>query len=473
MSDLERELRERLHRVDTLGAPSNLRSTLDRVVETPPDRRNRGDRRDRRRPLRLLAIAAIVATGSVAILATGRERPDTVFVPSVDPSTKASATAPLSSVPPQPTGEARWTRVAAFPSSGGLPDIAAIREGYVVTDGSRTIQFSPDGGVWTPIQLPLGEGIIVAAGPIGSDRDSVQVVGGYSPCTNWDWDDLVPAQCHMRPTAWNSDDGRSWTGGAEWSGAVAPEGWFGSLFSDTWPVPDAGWDAQQIFYRGAEADPVGPALHHAELSAPGQWSLLRAVSIEPDGAVPTCESYSPSGSFWAVAFGSQRIAPRLCDGLGSLSVSRDGRPFQPVESFPFGQVSDGLAPVGSSPFVFVGSRGEGGTPTRATAWSSLDLAVWMSVDLPVPGGIARSRVLVVSSSGPGFVAVGGAGPAAEEDRQLTWLSDDGTTWRLADVAIGSPYVIEATEGPGGVIAVGYEEGPTGLSTVIWRLDAGS
>ena len=71
--ELERQLRERLQRADLPGASQDLRISLESVVRTPVDPRNR---RDRRGPLRLLAIAAVIAGGGTRRSRHGRRDPE-------------------------------------------------------------------------------------------------------------------------------------------------------------------------------------------------------------------------------------------------------------------------------------------------------------------------------------------------------------------------------------------------------------
>jgi hypothetical protein len=84
MSDLDRQLHERLQRADLPAAPHDLHVALESVVRTPVER---SDGRDRLRPLRLLAIAAVIVTAGLAVLVVGGGLPrNTAIIPNPRPT---------------------------------------------------------------------------------------------------------------------------------------------------------------------------------------------------------------------------------------------------------------------------------------------------------------------------------------------------------------------------------------------------
>jgi hypothetical protein len=135
-----------------------------------------------------------------------------------------------------------------------------------------------------------------------------------------------------------------------------------------------------------------------------------------------------------------------------------------------------LAPIGAGPWVIAGGRQVSDSVSEAMIWTSEDLMAWTTTVLPVPSEALRSRLVGALSHGAiGYVATGPAGPGGEFDRVITWLSDDGAAWRIADVQSSQALALEAiADGPAGMLGLGSvlvgeteEEGVYRLD--VWRL----
>ena len=131
---------------------------------------------------------------------------------------------------------------------------------------------------------------------------------------------------------------------------------------------------------------------------------------------------------------------------------------------------DGVAPVGGGPWVFAGGRPKPGDASDAIAWTSGDLVTWISTVLPVPVGPSYARVWALGHDAFGYVA-GGTASGAGTGQTVTWLSDDGWTWRLADAQASEDLGIDAiATGPAGTLALGSVPVSLGSSAFnAWRL----
>ena len=152
MSEIERQLRERLQRADLPAAPEDLRVSLESVVRAPVERR---ERRDRDRPLRLLAIAAVLAMGGLATVLVGGGLQRHA---AVDPS--PSPTSSMSTTPSTPS---------AVPTMSPV-ELATVSN----LPGSMASTCTDTGGVIQDIP-PVGTAISCSAG--GLAVELVHVVG--------------------------------------------------------------------------------------------------------------------------------------------------------------------------------------------------------------------------------------------------------------------------------------------------------
>jgi hypothetical protein len=438
------------------------------------------------RPIAILVLVLLAVVGCDTGEVPGTPspaRPSTS--PSSTPATTVAPTPTPSATPaPSVTGELRWDRIGDVASesvaSGGGPfGVVGFERGYVLIDMTSTVQFSPDGVTWTPVQLPVDEGSALGAETSASDGVRVLVAGSYTPCRIGAYEANPFGRCRGRPASWVSDDGLTWHSSDPWTGAVGPAGQAGSEFVATWAVPTGGWDAAQAFYTGDESDEgfwIGPALWHSEDGR--AWSLLRELPAEP---VSECDSYWSAERFGAVAdIDGRRVAiePSECAGESYLSTSTDGQRYDRIDSFPRdgGWMHPELAPIGAGPWVIAGGRQVSDSVSKAMIWTSGDLADWTTTVLPVPSDALRSRLIGAISHGAiGYVATGPAGAGGEFDRVITWLSDDGAAWRIADVQSSEVLAIEGiANGPAGMLGLGSvlvseidEEGVYRLD--VWRL----
>jgi hypothetical protein len=412
--------------------------------------------------------------------------PTSTPLPSPTPSPSPAAT---------PTGEVRWDRVADVevpPASVVISghdsfSVAGFEDGYVIADpGLATVQFSPDGVTWTPVKLPHAKGATVGVNAVVADGARVLAVGSYTPCSLAAWRKDAWGRCRGRPASWVSDDGRTWRSSGQWSGSVGPAGQGGSAFLHAWVVPTGGWDVAQGWYSGDDTDVgvwVGPALWHSDDGI--AWSQLRGKPVEP---AAECDPYMAADFFRAVADADgRRVALAYADSyaggcdedLGQLvSISADGRRYEPLDGYP----DDGraaraaLAPTGGGPWLFVGDRKRSGFNPEANwealAWTTHDLRTWSTSVLPVPADTRSSGVSNLGRSTIGYVATGGVSP---ESRAITWLSDDGLSWRIADVRPSVDLSLdELVDGPAGMLGLGERSLPDATESdayqlIVWRL----
>jgi hypothetical protein len=408
---------------------------------------------------------ALVALGIVAIagcaVAPSPSVPPTAQPPTSLQPVATPAAAPTSTPSPTPspaaaagpTGEVRWERIGSLGDEYDLQDAVGFENGYVAVYGGG-VRFSTDGVTWKPVELPHGKGVAYTVA-VDTDGHRVIVVGATSPCASGadpgEDGAPVPPRCVERPASWVSDDGRTWSMSRRWTGAVSGADKVGSRFDDVWTVPTGGWDAAQGFWEG---DLEGPssrdlaALWHSQDGL--AWSLLRDLPAEPVAYCyggPSARA-GPDGRRVVIDMGDD------CDGDGdqgsSLSSSVDGRGYRPLDAAQLARgdvITAALAPAPVGPWVFVGHRfSDIDSPANvAVAWSSKDLVTWAKATMPVPIGVNASAT-TVARLGPGYVATGGG---------LTWLSDDGATWRLADVTSETGWGIEEiASGPAGTLGLG-------------------
>ncbi len=406
------------------------------------------------RPLAILVLVVLAiagcagATPSPQLTAHPSESPLAVATPTVAPTASPS---PSPTSAPTPTGEARWDRLAAIRlGDEDVRGAVGFEDGYVVIDWTPMIRFSPDGVKWTAVRLPFKGGVGTGAQAVATDGKRVVVVGSYLPCG-----DPYDGGCRQRPVSWISDDGRTWRSSGPWTGP----GGDGSDFEWIWAVPTGGWDASQMFYMGHESESsgAGPTLWHSEDGL--KWTLLGALS--PPHQTPDCDDPGGVDSFWALADASGRrvgYQPFRCGNGFSLSSSTDGRRYEPVEAFPHrdGQwMGSALAPTRSGPWVFGGGRQVSDSDREAMAWASDDLGRWTVVVMPVPENSTYSFLGALGHGLLGYVATGGAGFV--DRHAITWLSDDGMSWRIADARPSADEEIYAiADGPAGTLGFGSE-----------------
>ena len=123
-----------------------------------------------------------------------------------------------------------------------------------------------------------------------------------------------------------------------------------------------------------------------------------------------------------------------------------------------------LPPVEGLPWRVLGYETDDHEVT-AVAWASDDLADWTRTELPGPDG--HAEVVQAAAHQPGRdIAVGWD----EQRRDLTWISDDGIEWRIAEQ--GSAPIEAIAVGPAGVLGiVGTWDaaGDTVTGFDIWKL----
>ena len=397
------------------------------------------------------------------------------------------------------TNELGWSRLGAFQpdevAAGGGPfGVVGFDDGYVVSDEeSGTVHFSPDGVKWTPVKLPHPKGAALGVLDLATNGQRVVAVGAYTPCRMAAWEENGYGRCRDRPASWVSDDGLTWRSSEPWTGSVGPAGQGGSQFHHVWTIPTGGWDVTQAFYTGDDSDDgpfVGPVLWHSDDGI--SWRKLRGKPSEP---TTDCDPYWSADAFDALADRDGRRLAIEYPGMWceddeeeeesaaveptgpTVSISSDGRRYDRIGEFPgFGGIDAALAPIGIGPWVLVGARHLSDpdaevTISEAAVSTSNDLATWTTSVLPVPAGATASIWDLVHGS-VGYVATG---VASSPSRNVTWLSGDATSWRIADVepAEGlSPGAL--VDGPAGILGLGslpVSDDPEeeAYRLVVWRL----
>jgi hypothetical protein len=412
--------------------------------------------------IRFLVLLAVAGCGREPLPSGGQ-----TSGPAASPVAEAR---PTFTPKPSATSEVRWNRVAQIPDfhEGGQFGAVGFDDGYVVEDGSRSIAYSRDAISWKSVRLPFEGGVVDAVKSIVTDGRRVVVVGGYSPCREFSWEmDPAPPRCRLRPISWVSDDGRTWRSSGLWAGPVGSGDYLGSTFSTAWSVPTGGWDATETFFESNESQGDGQALWHSDDGL--RWSRLRAGPADPRFS-------------WGVAdVGGRRIAYQnvACidpDQLSKVNLwtSTDGRDYKPVTTSPApcpGWIRAGLAPIGAGPWVLLGMAKSFGADNQPVAWTSPDLDAWTTSVVPVLPDMVNTVVLALAHRASGYVATGGVGEASQF---VTWLSEDGTTWRVADARAASgagDIIFTIADGPKGMLGFSCADpGCEGPATAVWRLE---
>jgi hypothetical protein len=386
---------------------------------------------------------------------------------------------------PTVTGEIQWDLIGSIDSAsvangGGEFSAVGFEDGYVLLDMTRTIQFSSDGVTWTRVRLPVAEGSALGAQSAATDGARVLLVGSYTPCRTSAYNSDPFGRCRGRPASWLSDDGLTWLPSDPWAGPIGPKGQAGSDFVAAWSLPTGAWEAAQALYTGDESDEgywIGPALWRSEDAR--EWTMLREMPAEPSSM---CDPYWLADAFWAVAdVDGRRVAHEAfeCEGGGAyLSMSLDGQRYERIETFPGDGVwvGQGLAPVGSgSSWLWQGGRQVSDNASEALTWASDDLVGWTTTVLPVTSQGTQALVWALAHGDVGYVATGLAGPAGGYDRAVTWMSAEGTVWRIADTQPSKTFAIEQImDGPAGMLGLGSvlvseTEDESTYMLDVWRL----
>lgn len=210
------------------------------------------------------------------------------------------------------------------------------------------------------------------------------------------------------------------------------------------------------------------------LSGPGDQ---HAVDLAPtrDGALVVGWEEGPAGV--------RAVAWRLVDGDATAAVPVPG-PVLPWQRVPRSEALGGpgeqrldAAAAFEDGLVAVGSSSRPDAPegdVDGAVWRSTDGVEWERVDATGLAGPGDQRVLDVTATGPGLVAVGSdAGGAA------IWSSADGAAWTRAapdEAVVGGPgdqvatAVVAGTDGS--VVAVGSDGGSGDGDAAVWRSSDG-
>jgi hypothetical protein len=211
------------------------------------------------------------------------------------------------------------------------------------------------------------------------------------------------------PVAWTSDDATTWAlrdmGSTEFTFpvAVAADGHGGAVAVGRSGQAPLAWTSTDG--RSWRAHPV------ATLDKGSAVERMTTVLATPDG-------FLAGGS----------AGPELAERHARFWSSPDGTTWQPVADDPTAFANAevrSIARLGSG-YVAVGVVGTAQQVTGSVAWISTDGRTWKRIDAPDLGR-GRAVALVAAPFG-GLVAVGSD---LDEHEAFAWLSRDGRAWKLA------------------------------------------
>lgn len=440
------------------------------------------------------------SSSSAPTTGTGPPSPATStpsIAPAASPGTSASG-----SPSPKPTTSASvpstspaWHRLGTI-QDDYVHDVVAFAHGYVATSSSmRSVWYSEDGTSWQAITLPFtaakdpyGRTLDAHVSALATNGQQVLAVGGYShaPCVSPPSEPTTGGgpECPLAPTAWISDDGRTWRSANP--GPALPDAAYdqGGEFIAAWPVSTGGWDAAVCYWTGEFCG--GRDVMH---SSDGLiWTALARppalVGVRSDDR-PWFHAgvTGPSGrrlvfqvwTEWDTASGDDQSGYSRSRPVTTLSLSTDGHSWAPVLTFAGANaaVVVGVGAGGGLPWVLGGWSGPiGGWEGESvpTVWVSADASSWRLTRLPTTS-CAQSVDSIIRTS-TGYIAVGACNNPNEATHE-TWVSRDAVTWtRLARSADpGSDFGPQhVADGPAGVIGVGaWLRSDGNYETAIWQL----
>jgi hypothetical protein len=370
----------------------------------------------------------------------------------------------------------RWVPLGSGPGVT-MDDVDALigtPQGYVAALATEpaTVAVSEDGDAWEMVRLDRDPDAKSTVTTLATDGRRILAVGGSSPCPHEAfWVEVMedgevieqegdpPASCQVLPMSWLSDDGRTWQRGATWPGPTDASGWTTTIFGPAWSLAAGAWEAVALRVD-PDSDGIGP------------WWLARSsdgLEWQPLGEGRDDEAFD-----WVVrGEQDQRLAARG-SSCGQLHASTDGLTYRLVAGTeaPCDRYVSALAPDAGGPWVVLSNRmtGPDGPAEGPIAMWSSDLESWTVAGLPSPpagrdGVVAHIEAMTEVDGG--HLAVGGDGGSA-----LTWISDDGQTWTLADareLTEDSRDIRLIASGPAGTIGLGCDDEMCG-GVQAWRLE---
>jgi hypothetical protein len=245
-------------------------------------------------------------------------------------------------------------------------------------------------------------------------------------------------------------------------------------------MPGGGWEALQGFFGGdLEEDPIIEQLTFWESGDGLRWQPLGA---RPSSlGAPDAWYYDYDHPRVAVDVNGRHVAvvhdesANDLQGCTSLHVSMDGTRFvQIVEVIDCADsVAAATAPGPDGRWFVLGYHPDPDPDVykgEAYLLSSLDLASWSRVSVPSAPNLDRVMLRSLTRGSVGYVLVGDATVAGYVSANVTWLSDDAVTWRVADVGSLRGWTPWLAEGPAGMLAVTDIGSYESSAVNVWKLE---
>jgi len=406
--------------------------------------------------VRFLLVSILVAVVGACATDVPSVAPSSA-IPSPEPSAVVAPTqlvTPAPAVTPRPTAAPSalptatpaklvpWEDIGSLEASSEDSEFGVVgfAKGYVVTWGEDAqVAYSADGISWRTTKLKVKGGTVLDVGPAATDGQHVVLMGRYSSCSRRRLEADETGLCGSRPTSWISDDGRQWLGGVGWNGRQDPHPSADSTIYAVWAVAPERWEAAQVIYNGTTpgdpGGPTGPALWRSRDGL--HWSLVSSGFGRVKSVCPKEDWWPEDVAVWASVRGVRLLSVPCPDR--SLAMSKNGRTYTLLKSYPGRAPDEGLAPIGTSRWIFV---------SGTAGWTTDDLAAWASFQLPTSTTSIEQIVGIVHGDIGYVIAGNDDGGSDEEPGSVTWTSEDATEWHIAAL---SDQISQLVAGPAGVL----------------------
>ena len=424
---------------------------------------------------------------------------------------------------------ASWIRDPS-PSGRGFQDVRALVGAggtavlVVSKDGAASLETSEDGQQWTPaidreeafgrdayigLAIASGDGYL-AAGSIGADA------AVWSSPTGRVWTRIVPADPSMfagvrferlmRTTAgfvltgfsdsggsaWASVDGFDWAPDATSSIGIRDIGAVLALDGGNLGIPDVGIGGGSGSLT-VWVDPAQPGLAPTPADdSTTDW--IRQATVH-DGHLVLLAQHAATGTIgaWFGSFAGDGVVtaqatpgPSASQGSAGSSPDTPPVPSRPddltVEAFDWVRLTshdvlvDDVRDLTMAGVIDLGPKlvAYGTVGTDAVTWTASDAGHWqrMPVSPSMRGAVVRS---VAAAPNGWLIAVGATlGPDGQET-PVAWTSPDGAAWKRVAVPRNGRggEMSDVVAGPGGLVAVGWQDTDIGTHPAIWASANGS
>jgi Putative zinc-finger len=296
----------------------------------------------------------------------------------------------------------------------------------------NTVQLAPPAYAWSEEPLTSGSGSSVALTAM-ADRGGTVVAIGAGPAGSG---------------AWRSVAGSSWA-------SVPATAFWGARVTGAIGTPDG------FVAVGFAVGPDGASRAVSWVSRDGT-SWIRSPDSQPLSGAAMTDVVTAGGGLLAVGLRDQPESAAIwtsTDGLHWQSAPQptgaDGARVNSVTEGPRGLVAVGQDAAG------------------AAVWTSTDGRTFTRQTLPVALS-QGTRLMAITSGGPGYVAVGSTVDASQQQGGALWTSSDGRGWTsvadptdvqgvdLVSVAAGGGRLIAVGAAPAGAVAFSSTDG------LIWQ-----